>query len=180
VVDGGTLELWKGIEVGHIFKLGIMYSETFGAYVQDQAGTSHPIIMGSYGIGLERGMAAIVESHHDEKGIIWPVSVAPYEALITVIRPDDEDTGVAAENLYRQLLDRGIDVLLDDRAERPGVKYADAELIGIPYRLTVGPKGVEERTVGLTERQGLAQSDVALDDAANIVSERVIAARRGV
>jgi prolyl-tRNA synthetase len=180
VVDGGTLELWKGIEVGHIFKLGIMYSETFGAYVQDQAGASHPIIMGSYGIGLERGMAAVVESHHDEKGIIWPVSIAPYEALITVIRPDDEDTGVAAENLYRQLLDRGIDVLLDDRAERPGVKYADAELIGIPYRLTVGPKGVEEGTVGLTERQGLAQSDVALDDAANIVSERVIAARRGV
>ena len=90
--DGGTLELWKGIEVGHIFKLGTKYSEAFGAYVQDEDGASHPIIMGSYGIGLERGVAAVVEANNDDKGIIWPVSVAPFEVVITVIRADDAPT----------------------------------------------------------------------------------------
>ena len=102
---GEPIELWKGIEVGHIFKLGTMYSEAFGAYVQDEEGESHPIIMGSYGIGVERGMAAVVEANHDDKGIIWPVSVAPYEVVITVVRADDEDTLRSAEGLYGRLLE---------------------------------------------------------------------------
>ncbi len=160
-VCGSGLELWKGIEVGHIFKLGTKFSEAFGAFVQDEGGASHPIIMGSYGIGVERGVAAVVESSNDEKGIIWPVSVAPYEVVITVVRPDE--TLDAAEKLYGELAAAGIEVLLDDREERPGVKFADAELIGIPYRVTVGPRGVAEGKVELTARRGLTTEEVALD-----------------
>ena len=141
-VCGGPLELWKGIEVGHIFKLGTQYAEAFGAFVQDAVGVSHPIIMGSYGIGVERGMAAVVEANHDDAGIIWPVSVAPYEVVVTVVRADDESTMSAANAIYDSLRNQGIDVLIDDRDERPGIKFADAELIGVPYRVTIGPKGV--------------------------------------
>jgi prolyl-tRNA synthetase len=177
-VCGNPLELWKGIEVGHIFKLGTKYSETFGVYVQDEKGASHPIIMGSYGIGVERGMAAVVESSHDEKGIIWPVSVAPYEVLITVVRADDEPTLAAAERLYRELGEMGIEVLLDDREERPGVKFADAELIGIPYRVTVGPRGVEQGTVELTARRDLSTEELPLGVVVSRLTEMVVAGRR--
>jgi prolyl-tRNA synthetase len=177
-VCGSPLELWKGIEVGHIFKLGTKYSETFGAYVQDEKGASHPIIMGSYGIGVERGMAAVVESYHDEKGIIWPVSVAPYEVVITVVRADDEPTLTAAERLYRELGGMGIEVLLDDREERPGVKFADAELIGIPYRVTVGPRGVEQGTVELTARRDLSTEELPLGVVVSRLTEMVVAGRR--
>jgi prolyl-tRNA synthetase len=173
------LELWKGIEVGHIFKLGTKYAETFGAFVQDENGESHPIIMGSYGIGLERGMAAVVETSHDDKGIVWPVSVAPYEVVITVVRADDEATSAAAESLYQELGERGIEVLLDDREERPGVKFADAELIGIPYRVTVGPRGVAEGTVELTTRRGLATEEVAIDGVVGRLTEVIGSQRRG-
>ncbi|HEX6147746.1 MAG TPA: proline--tRNA ligase [Acidimicrobiia bacterium] len=179
-VCAGPLELWKGIEVGHIFKLGTKYSETFGVYVQDEKGESHPIIMGSYGIGLERGMAAVVETSHDEKGIIWPVSVAPYEVVITVLRADEAGTMAAAEGLYRELGERGIEVLLDDREERPGVKFADAELIGIPYRVTVGPRGVESGTVELTERRGMETAEFALDAVAAHLAEMVVPRRYGI
>jgi prolyl-tRNA synthetase len=172
--------LWKGIEVGHIFKLGTKYSETFGVYVQDEKGESHPIIMGSYGIGLERGMAAVVETSHDEKGIIWPVSVAPYEVVVTVLRADDTATMTAAEGLYRELGERGIEVLLDDREERPGVKFADAELIGIPYRVTVGPRGVESGKVELTERRGMETGELSLDAVAAHLAELVVTRRYGI
>ncbi len=178
-VCAGPLELWKGIEVGHIFKLGTKYSEAFGALVQDESGASHPIIMGSNGIGVERAMAAVVESSHDEKGIIWPVSVAPYEVVITVVRADDEATGSAAERLYFELQDAGIEVLIDERAERPGVKFADAELIGIPYRVTVGPRGVEEGVVEVTTRRGLDTAEVALDAVVSRLTELVVSQRRG-
>ncbi len=162
-ICGSSLELWKGIEVGHIFKLGTKYSEAFGAYVQDEEGSSHPVIMGSYGIGVERGMAAIVESNHDEKGIIWPVSVAPFEVVITVLRADDEATANAATKLYEDLLTVGVDVILDDRVERPGVKFADSELVGIPFRVTVGPRGVESGVVEMTTRRGLVTTEVGID-----------------
>ena len=176
-VCGSPLELWKGIEVGHIFKLGTKYSETFGAYVQDEEGASHPIIMGSYGIGLERGMAAVVETSHDEKGIIWPVSVAPYEVVITVVRADDEPTRAAAQSLYRELEELGIEVLLDDREERPGVKFADAELIGIPYRVTVGPRGVEQGVVELTTRSDLSTEELPLGVVVSRLTEMILAGR---
>ncbi|HJU81932.1 MAG TPA: proline--tRNA ligase [Acidimicrobiia bacterium] len=156
------LEIWKGIEVGHIFKLGTRYSEVMGALVQDEDGRSHPIVMGSYGIGLERAMAAVVEANHDERGILWPPSVAPYQVVLTVLRVDDPDTMTAGERLYANLLDRGVDVILDDRDERPGVKFADAELIGIPYRVTVGPKGLRAGKAELTNRRGLTTEEVDL------------------
>lgn len=176
---GGELELWKGIEVGHIFKLGTKYSEAFGAYVQDEDGNSHPVIMGSYGIGVERGMAAIVESSHDDKGIIWPVSVAPFEVVITVLRGDDPATAQAAEQVYEGLLGGGVDVILDDRLERPGVKFADAELVGIPYRITIGPRGVESGSAELTTRRGLDTVEVSLDGVAKELSARLASERAG-
>ena len=178
-VCGNPLQRWKGIEVGHIFKLGTKFSEAFGAYVQDENGASHPIIMGSYGIGVERGMAAVVESSYDDGGIIWPVSVAPYEVVITVVRPDDGPTMDAANRLYDELVDSGIEVLIDDREERPGVKFADSELIGIPYRVTVGPRGVSEGSVELTARRGMVKTDVALAELVSTVKETVESERFG-
>ncbi|MEX1037914.1 MAG: proline--tRNA ligase [Acidimicrobiia bacterium] len=174
---GGSLELWKGIEVGHIFKLGTQYSEAFGAYVQDEAGESHPVIMGSYGIGVERAMAAVVESSHDEKGIIWPVPVAPFEVVITILRADDPETMKAAETIYTALQSSGVDVILDDRVDRPGVKFADSELVGIPFRVTVGPRGVENGTVELTRRAELETVDVSLESVVGEVAEAVRAGR---
>ncbi|MGC2240190.1 MAG: His/Gly/Thr/Pro-type tRNA ligase C-terminal domain-containing protein, partial [Acidimicrobiia bacterium] len=176
---GGSLELWKGIEVGHIFKIGTKYSEAFEVFVQDESGASRPVFMGSYGIGVERGMAAVVESSHDDKGIIWPVSVAPYEVVVTVVRADDEGTLAAAEKLYHELEDAGVEVLLDDREERPGVKFADAELIGIPYRVTVGPRGVAEGKVELTTRRILETEEVAMGDVVQRLIEAITPARHG-
>jgi prolyl-tRNA synthetase len=175
--DGGVLELWKGIEVGHIFKLGTKYSEAMGAYVQDEQGASHPIVMGSYGIGLERSMAAVVESSHDEKGIVWPMAVAPFEVVITTLRADDPDVQAAGERIYAELGARGIDVIYDDRAERPGVKFADAELVGIPLRLTLGPRGIAAGTGELTVRAGLSTTDLPLDEAVARVSSIVAGGR---
>jgi prolyl-tRNA synthetase len=178
-VCASPLERWKGIEVGHIFMLGTKYSEVFGAHVQDENGDSHPIIMGSYGIGVERAMAAVVESSHDEKGMIWPVSIAPYEVLITVVRADDAATRAAAETLYLELQDAGIEVLLDDREERPGVKFADAELIGIPHRVTIGPRGVADGVVETTVRRGLVTSEASLDRVVGDLASRVAKERHG-
>ena len=180
VVDGGSLELWKAIEVGHIFKLGTQYSEAFGAFVQDEEGASHPIIMGSYGIGVERGIAAVVEACHDDNGIVWPVSVAPYEVVITVVRPDDEATLRTAEEIYETLGGMGVEVLLDDREERPGVKFADSELIGIPFRVTIGPRGVERGVAELTIRKGLLKEEVSLSEVASHLFERVTGERYGI
>ncbi|MGA7228975.1 MAG: proline--tRNA ligase [Acidimicrobiia bacterium] len=176
---GGSLELWKGIEVGHIFKIGTKYSEAFEVFVQDESGASRPVFMGSYGIGVERGMAAVVESSHDDKGIIWPVSVAPYEVVVTVVRADDEGTLAAAEKLYHELGDAGVEVLLDDREERPGVKFADAELIGIPYRVTVGPRGVAEGKVELTTRRILETEEVGMGDVVQRLIEAITPVRHG-
>jgi prolyl-tRNA synthetase len=125
-------------------------------------------------------MAAVVESSHDEKGIIWPVSVAPYEVVITVVRADDAATMAAAKTLYLELGDAGIEVLLDDREERPGVKFADAELIGIPYRVTVGPRGVADGVVELTTRRGLTTEEVGLGEVAALLAERVSPQRFGI
>ncbi|MEX1134430.1 MAG: proline--tRNA ligase [Acidimicrobiia bacterium] len=178
-VCGSPLERWKGIEVGHIFKLGTKYSEAFGATVQDESGQSHPIIMGSYGIGVERAMAAVVESSYDDGGIIWPVSVAPYEVVITALRSDDGLTMDTAHGLYQELIEAGIEVLLDDRDERPGVKFADSELIGIPYRVTVGPRGVTDGVMELTARRGMVKSEVPLTDLVTTVRGLVESERFG-
>jgi prolyl-tRNA synthetase len=169
---GSPLELRKVIEVGHIFKLGTKYSEALGATVLDAEGRERPIVMGSYGIGVGRTMAAIVEAHHDDAGIVWPVSVAPYEAVVTVVTAED-DVCAAAEELYDALRGSGVDVIIDDRDERPGVKFADAELVGIPYRIDVGPKGLASGVVEVVCRRDSSVEQVALGDAAARVSERV-------
>ncbi|MEE8489876.1 MAG: His/Gly/Thr/Pro-type tRNA ligase C-terminal domain-containing protein, partial [Acidimicrobiia bacterium] len=123
---------------------------------------------------------AVVEANHDDNGIIWPVSVAPFEVVITVVRVDDEQTRATAEDLHNQLEDADVDVLLDDRVERPGVKFADSELIGIPYRITVGPRGVAEGVVELTERRGLEKKNVELGEVAVTVIDAVGRHRFGV
>ena len=176
-VCGEPLEVFRGIEAGHIFKYGTKYSEALGATVQDAEGESIDLVMGAYGIGVERNMAAVVEVHNDEHGIVWPVSVAPYEVVITLVKMDDEDTVAAGESLYRHLSEAGIEVLIDDRDERPGVKFADAELIGIPYRITIGPRGLADGVVEWTERRSGDSEEIPLDGAARVVGERVEAAR---
>ncbi len=172
------LEVHKTIEVGHIFKLGTRYSEKLGAVVQDAEGRSRPIVMGSYGIGIERSLAAVVEAHHDERGISWPMAVAPFDVVITVLGPKDEAILAAAEGLFDELGGLGPEVILDDRDERPGVKFKDAELVGIPYRLTVGPKGLASRQVELTRRRDGETRMVPLDRAAQVVAELVFEERR--
>jgi prolyl-tRNA synthetase len=166
---GGTLEVFPAIEVGHIFKLGTFYADKLGLSVLDQNGKSMPIVMGSYGIGVERNMAASVEANHDDAGIIWPIGIAPYVVVITVVRPDDERSAEVSTALYEELTADGIDVLLDDRKERPGVKFADAELIGIPLRLTIGPRGLENNVVEFVDRRSSETREVAIGEAVSEV-----------
>ena len=170
---GEQLEVFKAIEVGHIFKLGTKYAEAFGMSVLDEEGEAKTVIMGSYGIGLERNIAAVVETHHDEKGIIWPVAIAPYAVAITVLRADTAEALEAGQRLYEQLEQAGIDTILDDRVERPGVKFADAELIGVPYRVTVGPRGLEKGIVEIQERAGGDSEEVTVSNAVQYLVDRI-------
>ncbi len=173
---GEPIDVFKAIECGHIFKLGTKYSEPLGAIVLDENGKTRPIYMGSYGIGLERNLAAVVETYYDDKGIKWPVAVAPYEVVVTVLRLEEETMG-AADTIYEDLRSAGIDVIIDDRKERPGVKFNDAELVGIPYRITVGPRGLAEGNVEVTERATGVTENISVGDAASVVTERILAAR---
>lgn len=168
------LSVHKTIEVGHIFKLGTRYSEAMGATVQDEKGASVTLVMGSYGIGLERSLAAVVEANHDENGICWPVNVAPYEVCVTVLKPKDVDCHEAGERLYEKLTEAGLDVILDDRDERPGVKFKDADLAGFPYRVTVGPKGLANGVYELVRRRGSQKRDLPIDHAAETIVEAVL------
>jgi prolyl-tRNA synthetase len=149
---GETLEIVRCIEAGHIFKLGRKYADAMGISVLDADGRAQVPTMGSYGIGIGRAVAAVAENHHDGAGLIWPVSVAPYQVLVTVLDIDDEACMEVASNLEVSLREAGIDVLVDDRKARPGVKFADAELIGIPYRITVGARGLAKGEVEFTPR----------------------------
>jgi len=149
---GASLEFVRCIESGHIFKLGTKYSSVLGATVLDPDGNNVPLVMGSYGIGIGRAVAAIAETHRDDRGLIWPVSVAPYEAVITVVSIKDDASMAAADALYTDLKSRGIDVILDDRNARAGVKFADSELIGIPFRITIGPRALADGEVEFTPR----------------------------
>src|SRR6266849_1483653 len=150
---GAPLEVTKTIEVGHIFKLGYKYSESMGLRVLSADGSEVTPIMGSYGIGIERILSSAVEQHHDRDGMMLPASIAPFEVVITPVNSSNAEQMDAAQALYRDLLDRKIDVLLDDRDERPGVKFKDGDLIGIPYRITIGKK-IGQGVVELTERRG--------------------------
>jgi prolyl-tRNA synthetase len=149
---GGKLSSTRGIEVGHVFKLGTFLSEKLGAFFIDAEGTSRPIIMGCYGIGLDRLLAAIIELHHDDKGIIWPISVAPYHIYLCALHTEDPDIAAAAEKVYNDLEAQGLEVLFDDRNESPGVKFNDADLLGIPLRVTVSPRTSEKNSAEIKKR----------------------------
>ncbi len=170
---GEPLEVKRAIEVGHIFKLGTKFSEALGISVTDEKGDDRVVWMGSYGIGVGRSMAAIVESSFDESGIVWPISVAPYEAVITVVKMDDGATVATANTLYEDLRSEGVDVIIDDREERVGVKFADVELIGIPYRITVGPRGISDGTVEVLGRSAGVDESILISDAAASVAARI-------
>ena len=164
VVCGQPLELVPAIEVGHIFKLGYKYTKAFGVTVLDASGERVHPIMGCYGIGVERAMAAVVECHRDERGIIWPVAVAPFTVVVTVAQSEDPESAKAGESVYEQLAAAGIEVIIDDRAERAGVKFRDAELTGIPFRVTVGKRGLADGTVEVTTRATGETVKVGLGD----------------
>ena len=161
--ETGVLEVFKGMEIGHIFKLGTKYSESMGATVLNQDGKEVPIVMGSYGIGVERIMTAVVEQQHDEDGIVWPQSLAPFDVVVTITNMKQDDLRQTGEKLYEELGRAGLDALLDDRDERAGVKFKDADLIGIPYRINVGKK-VAEGLVELFDRRAKRSEDVKISD----------------
>jgi len=161
---GHTLELLTTIEVGHIFKLGYKFTKVFDVTVLDASGERVHPIMGSYGIGVERALASIVECHHDERGIVWPLAVAPFSVVVVVAQSEDPVVAKAGADIYDQLIAAGVEVIIDDRAERAGVKFRDAELTGIPFRVTVGKRGLAEGSVELTERVTGETRKVALDE----------------
>ncbi len=163
-VCGAPVKHTRGIEVGQVFKLGTKYSEPMGAYYKDENQEDQLIVMGCYGIGVTRTLAAIVEQHHDDNGIIWPMSVAPYHAIVTLIKPDDSVQAEAAERIYSELARAGVEVLLDDRDERPGVKFKDADLLGIPVRITVG-RGAADGMVEYKLRRDAEKADMTISDA---------------
>jgi prolyl-tRNA synthetase len=166
---GRPLTVRKALEVGHIFKLGTKYSESLRASVLNQDGKQVPIVMGSYGIGLERILAAAVESFHDADGICWPLSIAPFPFLITVLNTKDANLVQSAEETYARLRAAGVEVLLDDRDERPGVKFKDADLIGLPYRVNFGSKKYHEGKVEWVERASKRSEDLGINELANRV-----------
>ena len=174
---GAALRIARCIEAGHIFKLGRRYSEAMGVTVLDADGVNRVPTMGSYGIGVGRAMAAVAETHHDENGLIWPMNIAPYEVVLTVVKVDHEESMGCAERLYDELRAAGVDVLLDDRDGRPGVKFADAELIGIPLRVTIGPRGLENSIVELTARTDGERHDVPVDDVVARLVDLVVTGR---
>ena len=169
---GEKLTLKRGIEVGNIFQLGQKYSKSLGAKFLDENGKSEYFWMGSHGVGVSRSMAAVIEQHHDENGIIWPISVAPYEVMITLISNRDEKAVEAAETLYRELTDAGIEVLYDDRNERAGVKFNDRDLIGIPLRIGVGRKAADG-IVEYSDRAGTIDEEIAVTDAPSVLKEEI-------
>ena len=165
---GHPITLAHGIETGHVFKLGTKYSSPMGCTYLDDNGKEQPMIMGCYGIGINRTMAAIIEQHNDENGIIWPAAVAPYQVIITLVNTADTIQKETAERMYNDLTEMGIEVLLDDRDERAGVKFKDADLIGIPIRITVG-KRAGEGIVEYKERQSSVKEELNLQNATDKV-----------
>ncbi|MSQ15192.1 MAG: proline--tRNA ligase [Dehalococcoidia bacterium] len=153
----------RGIEVGHIFKLGVVFSEKLGANFLDENGVSRPAIMGCYGIGVGRLLAAAVEQNHDEKGIIWPAAIAPYQVHICALNYDNSEVTQAADDAYERLKGAGFDVLLDDRAESPGVKFNDADLIGCPVRLTVSPRNIPQNKIEIKSRNEKTSALIDVD-----------------
>jgi len=173
-VEGDTLAgkklLFKrGIEVGQVFKLGSKYSRKLGATFLDEKGQDEACLMGCYGIGINRIVASAIETLHDKDGIVWPISIAPFECLITTVNHEDAEVAGAAETLYEQLLAQGVEVLLDDRPVRGGVKFKDADLIGIPIRVTVGKRGLKNGNLEVKLRRDKEAQAVPVDEVAATV-----------
>jgi prolyl-tRNA synthetase len=169
-VDGGRLEIARSIVVGHIYQLGTMYSEPLGATYQAEDGSQRPYVMGSYGIGITRIVAAAVEQHHDDAGMIWPRVLAPYEVAVIMANADDPAVTAEAERIYAGLEERGVEAVLDDRAERAGVKFADADLVGYPVQVVVGSRGLAAGTVDLKLRATGQRSQAPVADAVEATS----------
>lgn len=170
---GGRLEMTEGIEVGHIFKLGTGYSESMKATFQDQDGQEKHFVMGCYGIGVSRVVAAAIEQNHDENGIIFPVPIAPYSVIILNLGISDEEINSAAEKLYSEMQVAGIEVLLDDREERPGFKFKDADLLGVPYRVTVGKSYLKNGKVEIRKRRDGSTEELTPEEAVITLQERI-------
>ena len=164
--EGGTFDAKRGIEIGHVFKLGTVYTEKLGAKFLDAEGKQQVAVMGCYGIGVDRLLAAIIEENHDENGIVWPKSIAPFAVHIVALNPDKEGVSEAAERLYDQLRERGVDVLYDDREESAGVKFADADLLGMPLRVTVSPRNLKQAAV---EIKGRTEADAVMVPLSDVV-----------
>ena len=173
-VCGAPIKHTRGIEVGQVFKLGTKYSKAMNATYKDENQQDHPLVMGCYGIGVSRTLAAIIEQHHDEDGIIWPVSVAPYHAIVTLVKPKDEEQAKVAEEIYQSLLTAGVEAVIDDRDERPGVKFKDADILGFPIRITVGKRAgegiVEYKLRRDSEKSELSVAE-AIENAIKLVNE---------
>jgi prolyl-tRNA synthetase len=174
---GQPLEQFRAVEIGHIFKLGRTYSQALGATVLDDQGKARTVVMGSYGIGVERALATIVEVHHDQAGIVWPFQVAPFELAVVPLATRDAAAAAVAERLYGELLAAGVDAVIDDRSDHPGAKLTDVELVGIPYRLVVGPRGLAEGMVELTTRRSGETVRIPVEEAVKRVGETIAAAR---
>jgi prolyl-tRNA synthetase family II len=174
---GRPLEQFRAVEVGHIFKLGRKYSEALGVSVLDGQGKARTLVMGSYGIGVERALATIVEVHHDQAGIVWPIQVAPFQLAVVPLATGD--AAEVAERLYGELLAAGVDAVIDDRTDHPGAKLTDVELVGIPYRLVVGPRGLADGVVELTARRSGDTVRVPVEEAVARVGEAIARARAG-
>ena len=171
--QGQPLLFKRGIEVGQVFKLGTKYSRKLGATFLDENGAEQPCLMGCYGIGINRIMASAIELYNDKNGIVWPISIAPFEVLITPVNQDDAAVAEAAEKIYAELTAAGIEVLIDDRDLRGGVKFKDADLIGIPIRVTVGKKSVAEGNVEVKFRTDSDSRKTPIEQASQTVTEMV-------
>jgi prolyl-tRNA synthetase len=177
--DGrGKLEIARGIEVGHVFQLGRKYSEAMGATVLDETGKAATLYMGCYGIGVTRVVAAAIEQNHDARGIIWPDAIAPFQVVVVPLNAGkSQRVKETSERLYEELLSAGVDVLLDDRDERPGVKFADSELVGIPHRVVVGERGLEAGKLEYRHRRAEAAEEFPAADAVAQILERLARAK---
>jgi prolyl-tRNA synthetase len=170
---GSALAVDRGIEVGHVFQIGTKYSEALDAHYQDESGEQHPMVMGCYGVGVSRIVAAVAEEHHDDRGLAWPAALAPFVVQIVAL-PGKGDTAErvtgVADRLYADLVRAGVDVLYDDREASPGVKFADADLLGIPIRLTVGAKGVARGVIERRVRATGEDDELPIDEAVEALS----------
>jgi prolyl-tRNA synthetase len=174
----GVLRVAKALEVGHIFKLGVKYSVSMGAKVLNADGKEVPIVMGSYGIGVERVLASAIELYNDEAGIIFPITIAPFQVVVTPLNVKDAELKATADRIYEELNKSGVEVLYDDRDERAGVKLNDADLVGFPFQIRIGPKKLKEGKVEFYDRAIRQSEDVSVNEAVETAQRRITDAIR--